>query len=69
MKKALLLYAVLLLTASSFADTIINNFTGYNDGYKWFGAQPGLPRPTARFSLRPKAFPIFPASRSIRAIP
>jgi len=37
MKEALLLCAVLLLAASSFADTIINNFTGYNDGWNPFG--------------------------------
>lgn len=36
-KKALLLSAVLLLTASSFAATSINNFTGYNDTYYPFG--------------------------------
>ncbi len=41
MKKALFLSAVLLLALSSFADTIINNFTGYNDGYRWFGDGPG----------------------------
>ncbi len=41
MKKALLLSAVLLFGVCSFADTIVNNFTGYNDGYRWFGAQPG----------------------------
>jgi PEP-CTERM motif len=37
MKKATLLLAVLLLAASSFADTTINNFTGYNDGWAPFG--------------------------------
>ncbi len=37
MKKALLLSVVLLLAASGFADTIINNFNGYNDGYYPFG--------------------------------
>ncbi len=37
MKKAILLCAVLLLAASGFADTIVNNFTGYNDGYYPFG--------------------------------
>jgi hypothetical protein len=37
MKKALLLSAVLLVAASGFADTIINNFTGYNDGWGAFG--------------------------------
>jgi hypothetical protein len=37
MKKALLLSAVLLLALSSFADTSINNFTGYNDGWYPFG--------------------------------
>ncbi len=37
MKKAILLFAVLMFTASSFADTIINNFNGYNDGYYPFG--------------------------------
>jgi len=37
MKKALLLSAVLLLAVSSFADTTINNFTGYNDGWFPFG--------------------------------
>ncbi len=36
-KKALLLSAVLLFAASTFADTIINNFSGYNDGYYPFG--------------------------------
>jgi len=33
MKKTLLLCTVLLIAASSFADTTINNFTGYNDGW------------------------------------
>jgi len=37
MKKALLWSAVLLLTASGFATTTINNFTGYNDGWYPFG--------------------------------
>ncbi len=37
MKKAILLSAVLLLAASGFADTIVNNFTGYNDGWDPFG--------------------------------
>jgi len=37
MKRALLLSAVLLLAMSSFADTTINNFTGYNDGWFPFG--------------------------------
>ncbi len=37
MKKAILLSAVLLLALSSFADTTINNFTGYNDGWFPFG--------------------------------
>jgi hypothetical protein len=40
MKKALLLSAVLLLAASSFADTIINNFNGYNDTWAPFGDLP-----------------------------
>ncbi|MFZ0707823.1 MAG: PEP-CTERM sorting domain-containing protein [Candidatus Korobacteraceae bacterium] len=37
MKKTLLLCAVLLLALCSFADTSINNFTGYNDGWFPFG--------------------------------
>ncbi len=37
MKKALFLSAVLLLAVSGFADTIINNFTGYNDTWAPFG--------------------------------
>jgi len=37
MKKALLLSAVLLLAASSFATTTINNFNGYNDTWFPFG--------------------------------
>jgi hypothetical protein len=37
MKKAILLSAVLLLALTSFADTTINNFTGYNDGWFPFG--------------------------------
>jgi hypothetical protein len=37
MKKAMLLSAVLLLALSSFGDTTINNFTGYNDGWAPFG--------------------------------
>jgi len=37
MKKALLLSAVLLLAVCSFAETTINNFTGYNDGWYPFG--------------------------------
>jgi hypothetical protein len=37
MKKTLLLSAVLLLALCSFADTSINNFTGYNDGWYPFG--------------------------------
>ena len=37
MKKALLLTAVLLVAASGFADTIVNNFSGYNDGWYPFG--------------------------------
>jgi hypothetical protein len=41
MKKALLLSVVLLLAASSFADTIINNFTGYSDGVYIFGDKDG----------------------------
>ncbi|MFZ0707814.1 MAG: PEP-CTERM sorting domain-containing protein [Candidatus Korobacteraceae bacterium] len=37
MKKALLLSAVLLFALTSFGDTIINNFTGYNDYWHPFG--------------------------------
>ena len=37
MKKALLLSAVLLFAVCSFADTSINNFTGYNNGWAPFG--------------------------------
>jgi hypothetical protein len=37
MKKALLLSVVLLFAASSFADTVINNFNGYNDTWGVFG--------------------------------
>ena len=37
MKKFLLLAAVLLLVANGFADTIVNNFTGYNDYWNPFG--------------------------------
>ncbi|MFZ0706657.1 MAG: PEP-CTERM sorting domain-containing protein [Candidatus Korobacteraceae bacterium] len=37
MKKALLLSAVLLFAVTSFADTIINNFNGYNDTWAPFG--------------------------------
>ncbi len=37
MKKALFLSAVLLLAVSSFADTIVNNFTGYDDQWAPFG--------------------------------
>src|SRR5690349_10091601 len=40
MKKALLLSAVLLFAASSFGDTIINNFNGYNDTWAPFGDLP-----------------------------
>jgi hypothetical protein len=40
MKKALLLSAVLLFALTSFADTTINNFTGYNDGWFPFGDPP-----------------------------
>jgi hypothetical protein len=41
MKRALLLSALLLLAMSSFADTTINNFTGYNDYWEAFG-DPGF---------------------------
>jgi len=37
MKQALLLPAVLLIAMTSFADTSINNFTGYNDYWYPFG--------------------------------
>ena len=37
MKQALLLPAVLLIAVTSFADTTINNFNGFNDGYFPFG--------------------------------
>ena len=50
MKKALLLSAVLLLGTSSFADTIINNFTGYNNGYFPFALPSATPRRLAKFS-------------------
>lgn len=39
MRKAILLTAVLLIGTYSFADTIINNFTGYNDYWFPFGDQ------------------------------
>lgn len=37
MKRLLLLSAVMLLATMGFADSIINNFTGYNDGWYPFG--------------------------------
>jgi hypothetical protein len=37
MKTSLLLSAVLLIAVGGFADTTINNFTGYNDGWNPFG--------------------------------
>ena len=41
MRKSQVLCAVLLLSMSAFATTTINNFTGFNDGWNPFGAQPG----------------------------
>ncbi len=41
MKGTLLLSAVLLIAVTSFADTSINNFTGYNDQWPGFGGLGG----------------------------